>query len=236
MNGIDISIYQQSIDLRNIDKSIDKFLLRIRKGRLRSTTKSTETSLSANINIQGQTVSTSTSAEGSHNHTVTINIPAHYHMVFGANGVVAGDYGKTAQWGKYTDMNGHTLYIPVETPSGLQTEPLYTRGEGGKYVSTVTSNATGSHSHTVNISGSSQHLNLSHNHKLQYGIFADSSIASVVAIYINGNAVNTHITSDSYEVDIKDYIKIGGWNEIEFRANGNCCINFAYFMKSFNKF
>lgn len=217
-------------------KSIDKFLLRIRKGRLRSTTKSTETSLSANINIQGQTVSTSTSAEGSHNHTVTINIPAHYHLVFGSTGIVSDGVPKNAHWGEYVDMNDNKIYLPIATASGLQTEPLYTRGEGGKYVSTVTSNATGSHSHTVNISGSSQHLNLSHNHKLQYGIFTDSSIASVVAIYVNGNAVNTHITGGSYEVDIKDYIKIGGWNEIEFRANGNCCINFAYFMKSFNKF
>ena len=157
-------------------------------------------------------------------------------MVFGTTGNTADSIPSSAHWGEYIDMNGNKVYLPVATASGLQKEPLYTKEKAGKYVSTITSNATGSHSHTVNISGSSQHLNLSHNHKLQYGIFADSSIASVVAIYINGNAVNTHITSGSYEVDIKDYIKIGGWNEIEFRANGNCCINFAYFMKSFNKF
>lgn len=217
-------------------KSIDKFLLRIRKGRLRSTTKSTETALSANVDIKGQTVSTSTSSVGNHQHSVSINIPAHYHMVFGANGVTAGAFPSSATYGKYVDMNGNKIYIPVEAPGDKQTQPLYTKEKAGEYVNTMTSTASGSHSHSVSISGSSQRLNLSHNHKLQYGIFTDSSIAGVVAIYVNGNAVNTYITGDYYEVNIKDYIKIGGWNEIEFRANGNCCISFAYFMKSFNKF
>ena len=93
-----------------------------------------------------------------------------------------------------------------------------------------------SHSHYINPHSHQINFNWTHTHEQIYGIWEGNTIASNVGVYVNGTLVRSGLNGTINEIEIKNYVKIGQWNEIKFTSATDGSIAFDLFMKSFNLF
>ena len=93
-----------------------------------------------------------------------------------------------------------------------------------------------SHSHYINPHSHQINFNWTHTHEQIYGIWEGNTIASNVGVYVNGTLVRSGLNGTINEIEIKNYVKIGQWNEIKFTSTTDGSIAFDLFMKSFNLF
>lgn len=89
-----------------------------------------------------------------------------------------------------------------------------------------------SHTHTVTIPSHSHTVYIPpHSHDIIYGIYTSSKPSSVTVV-VNGSTVGTY-TSDQNNVDVKNYLIKGQWNEIKFVASGLGRIDATVFLQVF---
>ena len=93
-----------------------------------------------------------------------------------------------------------------------------------------------SHSHYINPHSHQINFNWTHTHEQIYGIWEGNTVASNVGVYVNGVLVRSGLNGTINEIEIKNYVKIGQWNEIKFTSATDGSIAFDLFMKSFNLF
>ena len=202
---------------------IDKCLLRFRCGRLRSTTTGStsggHTSVPTTAGGGGGTTHNNvaqTSGGGgyyAYNKTYTAS---HYETGTTKTGPNQGDVG----------AHSHDIYLGILTHS----HDIEMSFEIPNHTHTIPS-----HNHQISDHTHTVALDWTHSHTQIYGIYEDSVVASNVSVYVNGTLVRSGLNGN-VELDIKNYVKIGQWNEIKFSSATNGCIHWDLFMKSFNLF
>jgi hypothetical protein len=103
----------------------------------------------------------------------------------------------------------------------------------------VTKTSSGSHTHTIDNhthwNPDHEHtIDITHSHEEIWGIY-EQDTASNLSLYINGTKIAQNLNGDN-EIDIKDYIIKGQWNEIRIESATNGRVSYNLFMKSFNLF
>ncbi|NNG66145.1 phage tail spike protein [Caldanaerobacter subterraneus] len=144
---------------------------------------------------------------GAHSHTI-YSSGTHNHGV--PNGtVLLTSGGGSVTW---VESGSHT--------HGCSTDGLHVHAMNVTHYHKVTIPA---HSHTVDIPP--------HSHGIIYGIYTSSKPSSV-AVVVNGSTVGTY-TSDQNNVDVRNYLIKGQWNEIKFLASGLGRIDATIFLQVF---
>ena len=211
---------------------IDKCLLRFRCGRLRSTTTGSTSggTVIAKTTSDGGTTTTesgggcTSSSNGSHRHAMFVNGNT---LGFSDGLPKAGYYQFGQASGGYSPVWAN---INMISSSGGFESTIYTAEETGSHTHTI-----GNHSHSIGNHSHNFSVNTEHSHTQIYGIYEDNVVASNVSVYVNGTLVRSGLNGD-VELDIKNFIKVGQWNKIEFSSATNGCIHWDLFMKSFNLF
>ena len=203
---------------------IDKCLLRFRCGRLRSTTTGSTSG--------GNTV-VKTSASG------------------GGGTSASGGGGTSEAGGGYHETKKHTglswsasdllTSPPAEgNPTSIShyhiyTVPAHFHDVEVEFNIDAHKHALPNHTHDISPHTHDTTIDWTHSHTQIYGLYEDSVVASNVSVYVNGTLVRSGLNGD-VELDIKNFVKIGQWNEIKFSSSTNGCIHWDLFMKSFNLF
>ena len=78
-------------------------------------------------------------------------------------------------------------------------------------------------------------IDITQEKELEYGIFEDSVIATNINVYVNGNLVADNLNGTN-ELNIKNYLIVGGWNEIKFTSETNGSIEWDMYLKAFHLF
>lgn len=92
------------------------------------------------------------------------------------------------------------------------------------------------HNHYINPHSHKISFDWNHTHEQIYGLWEGNTVASNVSLYVNGTLVKSGMNGNVNELDIKNYIKIGQWNELKFTSSTDGSIAYDLFMKSFNLF